>query len=125
MLLGLTARDPSIGFAAGFTYVFNAFTHALMPPLPVTKAHAYGNDFLFVPARRRGAGLPDLARRLCHRHHGIGADGLIVFDARPSGADDAAVQRRRQWSELSGNGLRCLAALVAREPSRSPRVRPS
>ncbi len=26
VLLGVTARDPSIGFAAGFTYVFNAFT---------------------------------------------------------------------------------------------------
>ena len=26
ILLGVTSRDPSIGFAAGFTYVFNAFT---------------------------------------------------------------------------------------------------
>jgi hypothetical protein len=24
--LGVTSRDPSIGFGAGFTYVFNAFT---------------------------------------------------------------------------------------------------
>jgi hypothetical protein len=26
VLFGVTSRDPSIGFAAGFTYVFNAFT---------------------------------------------------------------------------------------------------
>jgi len=25
LVVGLTSRDPGIGFAAGFTYVFNAF----------------------------------------------------------------------------------------------------
>jgi len=48
--------------------------------LTVTKAHAYGNDFLFVAEDDlRGADLAGLARTLCARHTGIGADGLIVY----------------------------------------------
>jgi diaminopimelate epimerase len=88
-----------------------------MPPLRVAKAHAYGNDFLFVPAAEVGAASPDLARRLCHRHEGIGGDGLIVFDPRPSGATMHLFNADGSPSELSGNGLRCLAALVARSQS--------
>jgi diaminopimelate epimerase len=85
--------------------------------LPVTKAHAYGNDFLFVPASDVRGDLPALARRLCHRHSGIGADGLIVFESRPSGATMQLLNADGSASELSGNGLRCLAALVSRAQS--------
>jgi diaminopimelate epimerase len=88
--------------------------------LRVTKAHAYGNDFLFVPtADAAGRDLPGLARRLCHRHHGIGADGLITFDLRPAGATMHLLNADGSASELSGNGLRCLAALVVRAQSLS------
>ncbi len=84
-------------------------------PLPLVKAHAYGNDFLIVeePAVLREADLADLARRACGRHRGIGADGLMVVRA---GADRAEM---RLWnadgsrSELSGNGVRCVAAWLA------------
>jgi diaminopimelate epimerase len=77
------------------------------------KAHAYGNDFLLVP----GAPPADaamLAPRLCHRHEGIGADGVIFFALRPSGATMTLLNADGSPSELSGNGLRCLAAYVAR-----------
>ena len=50
-----------------------------MRQLPLVKAHAYGNDFLFVPASDGGADLAALARAMCDRHHGIGADGIIVY----------------------------------------------
>lgn len=88
-----------------------------MAVLRVTKAHAYGNDFLFVPAADARSGSSDLARSMCHRHRGIGADGLIVFDERPSGAVMRLFNADGSASELSGNGLRCLAALVARSQS--------
>ena len=88
-----------------------------MPSLRVTKAHAYGNDFLFVRASEAGTGLSDLARRLCHRHTGIGGDGLIAFNLRPSGATMQLLNADGSVSELSGNGMRCLAALAAREQS--------
>lgn len=80
----------------------------------VTKAHAYGNDFLFVLDEGLPADLPDLARALCHRHTGVGADGLILYTTRSRGATMRLLNADGSWSELSGNGLRCLAALVAR-----------
>jgi diaminopimelate epimerase len=82
---------------------------------PVTKAHAYGNDFLLVPdPGGDAAGLAVLARATCHRHQGIGADGLLLYTLRDRGATMRLLNADGSWSELSGNGLRCLAALVAR-----------
>lgn len=83
-------------------------------PVRVTKAHAYGNDFLFVPTADVRGDLANLARRLCHRHHGVGGDGLILYELRPAGATMQLLNADGSASELSGNGLRCLAALVAR-----------
>jgi diaminopimelate epimerase len=82
---------------------------------PVAKAHAYGNDFLLVPeSSAPSAAVPDFARRLCHRHHGIGADGLILHAFRQHGVSMRLWNADGSPSELSGNGLRCLGALVAR-----------
>jgi diaminopimelate epimerase len=81
--------------------------------LAVTKAHAYGNDFLLVPADAV-SNIPALATAMCRRHEGIGADGLIAYTARPGGATMKLWNADGSASELSGNGLRCLAALVAR-----------
>jgi diaminopimelate epimerase len=91
--------------------------------LTVSKLHGFGNDFLVLlddPAQPY-SGLAesaepdaDLARRLCHRHLGIGADGLILGTRLPPATGDA-VLRFRLWNadgseaEMSGNGIRCLA----------------
>ena len=92
--------------------------------LSVTKAHAYGNDFLFVPAEQaEGLRLDELSRRLCNRHAGIGGDGVIYYTIAPDGtAQMKLVNTDGSPSELSGNGLRCLAALVLfrREQLRLP-----
>jgi len=85
-----------------------------MPAVRVVKAHAYGNDFLCVPASDVHAGLAGLTRAMCHRHHGIGADGVVVFEFRERGATMRLLNADGSVSELSGNGMRCLAALVAR-----------
>lgn len=80
------------------------------------KLQALGNDFLVVESADvpAGATFGDLARRLCDRHFGAGADGLIV--ARPGG-DGCDVSSRifnadGGEAEVSGNGTRCLAAYV-------------
>ena len=92
--------------------------------ISVAKAHAYGNDFLFVPAEQvEGLALDRLSRRLCHRHTGIGGDGVIYYAIAPDGtAQMRLVNTDGSPSELSGNGLRCLAALVLhlRERSQAP-----
>jgi len=84
--------------------------------LRVLKAHACGNDFLLVPEGARPAGADDagLAQMLCDRHRGIGADGLILYELRDRGASMRLFNADGSASELSGNGLRCLAAVVAR-----------
>ncbi len=82
--------------------------------LTIAKAHAYGNDFLFVPAEQaERLDASALARRLCARHTGLGADGLILYGLAPDGAARMRlVNADGSPSELSGNGLRCLAALI-------------
>jgi diaminopimelate epimerase len=88
--------------------------------LPVAKAHAYGNDFLFVPRDRVSGDPAALARTLCHRHQGVGGDGVILFSMQPDGATMRLFNADGSPSELSGNGLRCLAALVARSQGLAP-----
>jgi diaminopimelate epimerase len=82
--------------------------------LPIAKAHAYGNDFLFIPHESAESFDPqDLARRVCARHSGLGADGLILYGLAPDGTARMTLYNADgSASELSGNGLRCLAALV-------------
>lgn len=80
----------------------------------VTKAHAYGNDFLFVSEDDAPGDPAALARALCARHTGVGADGLILYRRRQGGATMRLWNADGSASELSGNGLRCLAALLAR-----------
>jgi len=91
----------------------------------VTKAHAYGNDFLLVDESELPAGVdrPGLARRMCDRHRGIGADGLITYSELPNPRTPEPRTTMRllnadgSRSEVSGNGVRCLAAMLsARHP---------
>jgi diaminopimelate epimerase len=89
-------------------------------PLQIAKAHAYGNDFLFVRREQAGPDAASLARSLCDRHQGAGGDGLILYSLRPGGATMRLLNADGSPSELSGNGLRCLAALVAREQRLGP-----
>jgi diaminopimelate epimerase len=85
-----------------------------MAELRVSKAHAYGNDFLFVAASEAPGEASVLARRLCDRHCGVGGDGLILFELRDRAATMRLLNADGSSSELSGNGLRCLAAVVAK-----------
>ena len=85
-----------------------------MADLRITKAHAYGNDFLFVTTSDARGDLPSLARTLCDRHRGVGGDGLILFELRDRGATMQLLNADGSPSELSGNGLRCLAGLVVK-----------
>jgi diaminopimelate epimerase len=89
-------------------------------PLELIKAHALGNDFLFVPRDEIRGDRAELARALCDRHRGIGGDGLICYTIGPSRATMELLNADGSLSELSGNGLRCLAALVARSQSLRP-----
>jgi diaminopimelate epimerase len=85
-------------------------------PIGFVKAHAYGNDFLYVEAAAAaGAPADALARALCDRHRGIGGDGLILYSRTPEGAAMELRNADGGRAEVSGNGVRALAALLLRD----------
>ncbi len=104
--------------------------------MPVTKLsclkyHALGNDFLIaLDLHAGGDGLresdaSDMARRLCDRHRGVGADGVILVHPPQAGGDVAMELRNADGgrAETSGNGLRCLVlALVESGTVAGPRA---
>lgn len=104
------------------------------------KYHALGNDFIVVASlvleRNRGgrrlgsatlnltsrSSLSRLARSICERHTGIGADGLLVLLPAKDGRHEARVRvfnADGSEAEMSGNGIRCAAAHLF-STSRSP-----
>ena len=94
----------------------------------LTKHHGLGNDFLMHLTDDPGAfddrsAWIERARRWCRRHHGIGADGLLVGLHGPAAGDAdlvmLLVNADGSIAEMSGNGIRCLAqaeAMRRREP---------
>jgi diaminopimelate epimerase len=83
--------------------------------MKLIKSHAFGNDFLLVDAFDF-SGLADpltFTREACDRHRGIGADGLIVYEVSNERASMQLFNADASRSEISGNGVRCLAAWIA------------
>ena len=82
----------------------------------VTKAHAFGNDFLLLASHAAPAGVApgDLARRASAIGTArLGADGLIVVRETPDGAETDLYNADGSPSEVSGNGIRCVGAWLA------------
>lgn len=80
-----------------------------------TKMHGAGNDYVYVNCfdQPLPADAPELARRMSHRHFGVGGDGLILI--RPSEVADARMQMFNadgSEAEMCGNGIRCVAKYV-------------
>src|SRR5712691_1092004 len=85
--------------------------------LRFTKMNGAGNDFVLLDNR---AGDLQLTReqiaRLCDRHRGIGADGVLLLERATNGADF----RMRYYNadggeaEMCGNGARCFARFANR-----------
>jgi len=83
------------------------------------KFHSLGNDFLIVDrgevAELSEQELGDLARKICERHTGVGADGLLLISVEDKAR--GLVKFRifnadGTEAEISGNGLRCAAAYL-------------
>lgn len=86
--------------------------------IPFTKMHGIGNDFIVIDCRDDRCGITReesgaMARRLCHRRFGIGADQILLlynsektdFLMRIFNADGSEV-------EMCGNGIRCFAKYI-------------
>ena len=95
-----------------------------------TKAHGAKNDFLLTwrhqaPDGDRAA----IARAICDRHTGVGADGWMLVEpgvAGEAGQAEGEIQLYNSdgsTAEISGNGTRCAAALLIRHGHASSLVR--
>src|SRR5262245_16668661 len=83
----------------------------------LSKWQALGNDYLLVePAELTEPLTPELVRRLCDYHYGVGSDGLLELVSV-----DGATAELQVWNpdgsiaELSGNGARIAAAWLSRQ----------
>jgi diaminopimelate epimerase len=76
-----------------------------------TKMHGVGNDFIiFEPEEVAGVELPELARKACDRHFGVGADGILVpTSSQVADLKMVYLNSDGSPSEMCGNGIRCLA----------------
>jgi diaminopimelate epimerase len=85
----------------------------------LSKHHGLGNDFLVALEADNPGLAPDasLARSLCDRRRGIGADGLVLGLAPSDPSNDAAMvllNADGSEAEISGNGIRCLGQAILR-----------
>lgn len=80
-----------------------------------TKMHGLGNDFIIIEPEKP-MDYAELAKKLCHRNFGIGADGLIVVNPH-----DVSSNCDINWRifnsdgsepQMCGNGIRCFAKYV-------------
>ncbi len=90
-----------------------------------TKIHSLGNDFIVINPENgeRIVDLPGFTKRVCDRHMGVGADGLILISIKDR---EQGLVRFRIFNadgsepEISGNGLRCAAAYLFHEKKIAP-----
>ena len=79
-----------------------------------TKMHGSGNDFICINGFQESIDEPgELAKHLCERHFGIGADGMLVI--LPSNQADCRMELYNadgSRARMCGNGLRCLGKYV-------------
>lgn len=82
-----------------------------------------GNDFVVCDNRSKALDFSrEIVARLCDRHRGIGADGLLAVEPPESGGDF----RMRYYNsdggeaEMCGNGARCFARYAARLLPQTP-----
>ncbi len=85
--------------------------------LRFTKMNGAGNDFILIDNRTGDVDLnPSQIARLCDRHRGIGADGILLLENATNRADF----RMRYFNadggeaEMCGNGARCFARFANR-----------
>ncbi|MFA5089068.1 MAG: diaminopimelate epimerase [Candidatus Omnitrophota bacterium] len=82
--------------------------------IPFTKMSGAGNDFV-VLEDLPNTNYPALARKICQRTSGIGADGLLVLGkSRRADFRLRIINADGTEAEMCGNGARCMAAYIVR-----------
>src|ERR1700736_5985107 len=85
--------------------------------LRFTKMNGAGNDFVMIDNRAGEVRLqPEQIVRICDRHRGVGADGILLLEKGSNGADFRMRYYNRDGgeAEMCGNGARCFARFANR-----------
>ena len=82
-----------------------------------TKMEGLGNDFIIMDDRAGNIAshrpYPELAQRLCSRHFGIGADGIIlILSSKDHDIKFRIYNSDGSEAQMCGNGMRCFAKLL-------------
>ena len=86
-----------------------------MDTIHFTKMQGCGNDFIILEYseyKKSRMFMADLARKLCDRHFGAGADGLIIPDNKTQSEADIGwyfYNSDGSTAQMCGNGMRCFA----------------
>lgn len=88
-----------------------------MTKVKITKMQGCGNDFVILPQEELSkVDMPmnEIAKKLCDRHFGIGADGLIIPNNNILNTDIGWFFFNSDGSvaQMCGNGMRCFAKYV-------------
>ena len=86
------------------------------------KMQGAGNDFLLVETEDEAGDWGALSQRMCDRHYGAGADGLMLL--LPSRRADVRMRLFNadgSEAEVSGNGVRCLVKYAVERGLAEPR----
>lgn len=93
-----------------------AMTRKTGAGLRFSKYEGLGNDFIIVDGDAQVDGA--LAKRLCDRHRGIGADGVLIVNASTPSME--VINADGSEPEMCGNGLRCVVWHLVRDGHFSP-----
>jgi diaminopimelate epimerase len=94
--------------------------------IPFTKAHGARNDFLQSWRDQAPEPTPAMARAICERHTGVGADGWMLVERGGNPEYNGAIRLFNSdgsEAEISGNGTRCAAALLVEHGCATDEVR--
>ncbi len=88
-----------------------------MKQIKFTKMQGCGNDFVIIDFdeyEKTGMKMPELAKKVCDRHFGIGADGLIIpkTDTLETDIGWYFYNSDGTTAQMCGNGMRCFAKYV-------------
>lgn len=88
-----------------------------MSAIEFCKFHGFGNDYIVFEAQDLSNvhSLSDFAVKACHRHTGIGGDGIAVLQRLTDAEADyecRIINPDGSEAEFSGNGTRCAAAYL-------------
>lgn len=88
-----------------------------MNTINVTKMQGCGNDFVIIDYKeyeKTGLEMSELAKKVCDRHFGLGADGMIIPNLNTNETDIGwyFYNSDGTTAQMCGNGMRCFAKYV-------------